>query len=74
MGDVFEDAMYRAFNKKGKTDSNSYTPRDAIKLMVDILIANDDETIASDHAARSVYDPTAGSGRTWRSRVVALTR
>lgn len=62
MGDVFEDVMYRAFNKKGKAAGNFYTPRDAIRLMVDVLISNDDDTIASDHAARSVYDPTAGSG------------
>lgn len=62
MGDVFEDVMYRAFNKKGKAAGNFYTPRDAIRLMVDVLINNDDDTIASDHAARSVYDPTAGSG------------
>lgn len=62
MGDVFEEVMYRAFNKKGKAAGNFYTPRDAIRLMVDVLISNDDDTIASDHAARSVYDPTAGSG------------
>lgn len=62
MGDVFEDVMYRAFNKKGKAAGNFYTPRDAIRLMVDVLISNDDDTIAADHAARSVYDPTAGSG------------
>lgn len=62
MGDVFEDVMYRAFNKKGKAAGNFYTPCDAIRLMVDVLISNDDDTIASDHAARSVYDPTAGSG------------
>ena len=62
MGDVFEDVMYRAFNKKGKAAGNFYTPRDAIRLMVDILIANDDETLAGDNAARSIYDPTAGSG------------
>lgn len=62
MGDVFEDVMYRAFNKKGKAAGNFYTPRDAIRLMVDILISGDDDTMASDHAARSVYDPTAGSG------------
>ncbi|GAB2835451.1 type I restriction-modification system subunit M [Streptomyces daliensis] len=62
MGDVFEDVMYRAFNKKGKAAGNFYTPRDAIRLMVDVLISDDDDTIASDHAARSVYDPTAGSG------------
>ncbi len=62
MGDVFEDVMYRAFNKKGKAAGNFYTPRDAIKLMVDILIANDDETLAGESALRSIYDPTAGSG------------
>lgn len=62
MGDVFEDIMYRAFNKKGKAAGNFYTPRDAIKLMVDILITNDDETLAGDSALRSIYDPTAGSG------------
>jgi type I restriction enzyme M protein len=62
MGDVFEDVMYRAFNKKGKAAGAFYTPRDAIKLMVDILITNDDDTLAGDSALRSIYDPTAGSG------------
>ncbi|WP_219500124.1 type I restriction-modification system subunit M [Nonomuraea ceibae] len=62
MGDVFEDVMYRAFNKKGKAAGNFYTPRDAINLMVDILIANDDDTLAGEGTARSIYDPTAGSG------------
>lgn len=62
MGDVFEDVMYRAFNKKGKAAGAFYTPRDAIKLMVDILISNDDDTLAGDSALRSIYDPTAGSG------------
>lgn len=62
MGDVFEDVMYRAFNKKGKAAGNFYTPRDAIKLMVDVLITNDDDTLAGESAARSIYDPTAGSG------------
>lgn len=62
MGDVFEDVMYRAFNKKGKAAGNFYTPRDAIKLMVDVLISNDDDTLAGDSALRSIYDPTAGSG------------
>lgn len=62
MGDVFEDVMYRAFNKKGKAAGNFYTPRDAIKLMVDVLIANDDDSLAGESAARSIYDPTAGSG------------
>ncbi len=62
MGDVFEDVMYRAFNKKGKAAGNFYTPRDAIRLMVDVLISNDDDTLAGENTLRSIYDPTAGSG------------
>jgi type I restriction enzyme M protein len=62
MGDVFEDVMYRAFNKKGKAAGAFYTPRDAIRLMVDVLITDDDDTLAGDKALRSIYDPTAGSG------------
>ncbi|MCX2966494.1 type I restriction-modification system subunit M N-terminal domain-containing protein [Gordonia aquimaris] len=62
MGDVFEDVMYRAFNKKGKAAGAFYTPRDAIQLMVDVLIARDDDTLAGESALRSIYDPTAGSG------------
>src|SRR3546814_12786123 len=62
MGDVFEDVMYRAFNKKGKAAGAFYTPRDAIRLMVDILLTNDDDTLAGENALRTIYDPTAGSG------------
>ncbi len=62
MGDVFEDVMYRAFNKKGKAAGNFYTPRDAIKLMVDVLLAGDEDSLVGESTLRSVYDPTAGSG------------
>jgi type I restriction enzyme M protein len=62
MGDIFEDVMYRAFDKKGKGAGAFYTPRDAIQLMVDVLTAADEESLAGDATLRSVYDPTAGSG------------
>lgn len=62
MGDLFEDVMYRAFNTKGKAAGAFYTPRDAIRLMVDILFASDDLGLTSDGASRTVYDPTAGTG------------
>ena len=41
MGDIFENVMYRAFDKKGKAAGAFYTPRDAIKLMVDVLFSAD---------------------------------
>ena len=62
MGDIFEDVMYRAFDKKGKAAGAFYTPRDAIKLMVDVLFAADAESLVGEDVLRSIYDPTAGSG------------
>lgn len=62
MGDLFEDVMYRAFDKKGKAAGAFYTPRDAIKLMVDVLFASDEDSLAGRNTTRSIYDPTAGSG------------
>ena len=62
MGDLFENVMYRAFNTKGKAAGAFYTPRDAIRLMVDILFASDDAGLTSSGASRTVYDPTAGTG------------
>lgn len=62
MGDIFEDVMYRAFDKKGKAAGAFYTPRDAIKLMVDVLFSTDEDSLAGESTLRSIYDPTAGSG------------
>ncbi|WP_427869574.1 type I restriction-modification system subunit M [Leucobacter luti] len=62
MGDLFENVMYRAFDKKGKAAGAFYTPRDAIKLMVDVLFASDEESLTGQNTTRSIYDPTAGSG------------
>ena len=62
MGDLFENVMYRAFDKKGKAAGAFYTPRDAIKLMVDLLFAADEESLTGQNTTRSIYDPTAGSG------------
>lgn len=62
MGDIFEDVMYRAFDNKGKAAGAFYTPRDAIRLMVDVLIAADGDSLAGENTLRSIYDPTAGSG------------
>ena len=62
MGDLFEHVMYKAFDTKGKAAGAFYTPRDAIRLMVDVLFASDDVGLTSDGASRTVYDPTAGTG------------
>ncbi|MDK8593923.1 N-6 DNA methylase [Corynebacterium accolens] len=56
MGDLFENVMYRAFNTKGKAAGAFYTPRDAIRLMLDILFASDDAGLTFSGASRTVYE------------------
>ena len=60
MGDLFEHIMYKSFDTKGKAAGAFYTPRDAIRLMVDILFASDDVGLTEDGASRAVYDPLGG--------------
>ena len=61
MGEVFEDLMYRAFSRKGKGAGEFYTPRDAVELMVQLLLTSDDPGLVRSGARHEVYDPTAGT-------------
>lgn len=63
MGNLFEGLMYRSFSQKGSAAGAFYTPRDAVQLVVDVLLASDDKELANVNARpiRSVYDPTAGT-------------
>ncbi|GAB3244290.1 class I SAM-dependent DNA methyltransferase [Nocardioides dilutus] len=62
MGDAFE-YIIRKFNEAAnETSGDHYTPRDAIRLLVDLLFAEDDPRLAEAGIVRSLYDPTAGTG------------
>jgi len=59
MGDAFE-YIIRKFNEAAnETSGDHYTPRDAIRLLVDLLFAGED---LAEPGTRTVYDPTAGTG------------
>lgn len=62
MGDIFEHLMYLSFTGSAKEAGEFYTPRDVIEMMVEILFASDDTGLQGEFPARSVYDPTAGTG------------
>lgn len=62
MGELFENLMYRSFSENGQVAGEFYTPRDAIRLMVDILLSSDDDGLYGQAPARTVYDPAAGTG------------
>lgn len=62
MGDLFEDLIRRFAEASNEEAGEHYTPRDAIRLMVDLLFAEDGEALTNPGVVRSVYDPTAGTG------------
>lgn len=62
MGDAFEHLIRRFAELSNETAGEHYTPRDAIRLAVDLLLAGDTDLLTNKAPLRSVYDPTAGTG------------
>lgn len=62
MGLIFEELIRRFAEASNETAGEHFTPRDVIKLMVNILFAADDDALAKPGVVRSLYDPTAGTG------------
>jgi len=62
MGDAFENLIRRFAELSNETAGEHYTPRDAIRLAVDLLLAGDADLFTNEKPLRSIYDPTAGTG------------
>lgn len=62
MGDAFENLIRRFAELSNETAGEHYTPRDAIRLAVDLLLAGDADLLTNHKPLRSIYDPTAGTG------------
>ena len=62
MGTIFEE-LIRKFNEAlNENPGEHFTPRDVVHLMVDLLLAGDDERLRTKGVVLSVYDPCCGSG------------
>ena len=62
MGTIFEE-LIRKFNEaQNENPGEHFTPRDVVHLMVDLLIAGEEERLQTPGVVRSVYDPCCGSG------------
>ena len=62
MGLVFEE-LVRKFNEVANEEAGDhFTPREVIKLMVNILFDPDDATLTKKGIIRTLYDPTCGTG------------
>lgn len=63
MGQAFEELIRRFSEQSNETAGEHYTPRDAIRLAVELLFATDeDPTLSKEHRIVKLYDPTAGTG------------
>ena len=62
MGTIFEE-LIRKFNEAlNENPGEHFTPRDVVHLMVDLLLAGDEERLRTQGVVLSVYDPCCGSG------------
>ena len=62
MGMIFEE-LIRKFNEAlNENPGEHFTPRDVVHLMVDLMLAGDEERIRRKGIVCTVYDPCCGSG------------
>lgn len=62
MGTIFEE-LIRKFNEAlNENPGEHFTPREVIRLMVNLMLGNDEVTLSENHLVRTVYDPCCGSG------------
>ena len=62
MGAVFEELIRKFAELSNETAGEHFTPREVIRLMVNLLFIEDDEALTKPGVVRSIYDPTAGTG------------
>jgi type I restriction enzyme M protein len=62
MGLVFEELIRKFAELSNETAGEHFTPREVIRLMVDLLFHGDNEALIKPGVIRTLYDPTAGTG------------
>ncbi|MGP4018794.1 type I restriction-modification system subunit M [Saccharopolyspora sp. 5N708] len=62
MGYIFEELIRRFAEQSNETAGEHFTPREVIELMVNLLIAPDDEALSKQGVVRRVLDPACGTG------------
>ncbi len=62
MGTIFEELIRRFNEALNENPGEHFTPRDVVHLMVDLMLAGDEDRIRPKGVVRTVYDPCCGSG------------
>ena len=62
MGYVFEELIRKFSEASNETAGDHFTPREVIRLMVNLLFEPDDEALTKPGIVRTLYDPACGTG------------
>ena len=62
MGTVFEELIRKFAEISTETAGEHFTPREVIRLMVNLIFVEDDDVLCKPGVVRTIYDPTAGTG------------
>jgi len=62
MGYVFEDLIRRFAEQSNETAGEHFTPREVIKLMVNVLFNADNQALTRAGIVKTLYDPACGTG------------
>jgi type I restriction enzyme M protein len=62
MGDIFEELIRRFSEQSNETAGEHFTPREVIRLMVNILFEEDSDLLQKEGIVRTIYDPACGTG------------
>ena len=62
MGLVFEELIRKFAEISNETAGEHFTPREVIRLMVNLLFIEDNDALTLPGVVRAMYDPTAGTG------------
>jgi type I restriction enzyme M protein len=62
MGLVFEELIRKFAELSNETAGEHFTPREVIRLMVNLIFIEDGEALTQPGVVRTLYDPTGGTG------------
>jgi type I restriction enzyme M protein len=62
MGAIYEELIRRSFEAENETAGEHFTPREVIRVMVDLLFCDDDEVLRKPGIVRTIFDPACGTG------------
>ncbi|TGM78414.1 SAM-dependent DNA methyltransferase [Leptospira mtsangambouensis] len=62
MGYIFEELIRKFAELSNETAGEHFTPREVIRLMVNLLFINDKEILTNKGIVRTLYDPACGTG------------